>query len=70
MLPLKRIYIESHHITTDSKSSSDFRMDLPINITLPPNSAFCITAITIPVSWYTVETKINHTIYFTINGPA
>ena len=70
MLQLKKIYIDSRHCTSDSKSSSDFKANLPINITLPPNTYFYIIDITIPVSWYSVEAGRNHMIYFRINGPA
>ena len=70
MLPIKNIYIDSRHSAKDSASSSDFKVDLPINLTLPPNTAFYITDITILVSWYTIESGRNNIIYFRINGPA
>ena len=70
MLPIKKIYIDSRHSAKDSTSSSDFKTDLPINLTLPHNTAFYITDITIPVSWYTIEAGRNNIIYFTINGAA
>ena len=70
MLPIKMIYIDTRHSTADSKRTSDFRISLPNNITLPSNTAFYITDITVPVSWYTVEAGRNDTIYFRINGTA
>ena len=70
MLPIKKIYIDTRHSTADSKSTSDFKISLPNNITLPSNTAFYITDITVPVSWYTVEAGRNDTIYFRINGTA
>ena len=68
MLPIKKIYIDSRHRTADSKSTADFKINLPNNNTLPFNTAFYITDITVPVSWYTVEAGRNDTIYFRING--
>ena len=54
MLPIQKIYIDTRHSTADSKSTSDFKISLPNNITLPSNTAFYITDIAVPVSWYTV----------------
>ena len=68
MLTIKKIYIDTRHSTADSKSTSDFKISLPNNITLPSNTAFYITDITVPVSWYTVEAGRNDTIYFRMNG--
>jgi hypothetical protein len=68
MLPIKKIYIDTRPSTADSKSTSDFKISLPNNITLPSNTAFYITDITVPVVWYTVEAGRNDTIYFRING--
>ena len=68
MLPIKKLYIDTRHTTADSKSTSDFKVSLRNNITLPSNTAFYITDITVPVSWYTVEAGRNDTIYFRING--
>ena len=55
MLPLKKIYIDSRHCTSDSRSNSDFKINLPMRITLPTNTSFYKTDSTIPVNWYTVE---------------
>ena len=68
MLPIKKIYIDTRHSTADSKSTSDFKISLPNNITLPSNTAFYITDITVPVNWYPVEAGRNDTIYFRINS--
>jgi hypothetical protein len=67
MLPIKKIYIDTRHITADSKSTSDFNISLPNNITLPSNTAFYIIDIRCPVAWYTAEAGSNDTIYFRIN---
>ena len=68
MLPLKKIYIDSRHCTSDSKGSSEFRIYLPMHIARAPNKPFFVTDITIPVSWYSVEAGRHDTIYFCING--
>ena len=68
MLPIKKIYIDNRHSTADSKSTSDFKISLPNNITLPSSTAFYITDITVTVSWYTVEAGKNDVIYVRING--
>ena len=57
MPPVNQIYIDTRHRTAESKSTSDFKINLPSNITLPSSTAFYIIDITAPVSWYTVETN-------------
>ena len=64
MLPINRINLDTRHRTDDSKSTSDFNIHLPSNITLPYNAAFYITDITVPVRWYTVEVGRNGIIGF------
>ena len=70
MLLVTKIYNYSRHRAKDSASSSDFKVDLPINLTLPHNTSFYITDVTIPVSWYTIEAGRNNIVYYRINGPA
>ena len=62
------IYIYSRHCTYDYSSRSDFNIDLPVNITLPANTAFYITDITIPVSWYMIEAGRNNCLYYRMRG--
>ena len=62
MLPIKKLYTDSRNRSSDSKSSSDFCKDLPININLEPNTSFYITDLTIPVSFYTVESGRNNNV--------
>ena len=54
MLHLKKIHIDRRHCAK-SKSSSDFQINLPVNITLPSNTALYITDIKILVCWCTVD---------------
>ena len=58
ILPINKIYIDTRHSTADSKSTSDCKQ-IPSNKTLPYNTAFYITDITVPVSGYTVEAYKN-----------
>ena len=66
MLPVKQLYIDSRKSRCLKSSSSGFVVDLPVNITLPANTAVYITDITIPVSWYTIEDGRNNSICYRI----
>ena len=41
MLPLKKIYIDSRDRTVDSKSASNFKIELPNTVQMPDNTVFC-----------------------------
>ena len=62
MLPIKYIYIyiDSRHTSNDYESNTDFKIYLPVNISLPENTAFYITDISVPESWYTIESGRNN----------
>ena len=62
-LPLKKIYVDTRYRTSDSVSTSNFKIELPYSVVLPENSTFQLTDICIEHSWLTVETGINDTIY-------
>ena len=68
MLPIKKIYIDSRHKSNDSSSNTDFKIDLPVNIALLDNTAFYITDVTIPVSFYTIEASRNNKLYYRVNN--
>ena len=68
MLPIKKIYIDSRDKTSDSASHTDFRIQLPMSISLPPNTGFYLTDVTIPVSFYTIESNRNQNIYFKVGN--
>ena len=68
MLPIKKIYIDSRDKTSDSASHTDFWIQLPMSISLPANTGFYITDVTIPVSFYTVESNRNQHIYFKVGN--
>ena len=38
MLPIKKIYVDTRFMNLNSKSSSDFTIDLPQSYTLPDNT--------------------------------
>ena len=70
MLPVKKIYIDNKFRAPDSKSSSYFKFELKETILLPQNTIAYIDNITIPHSWYSVETGINDKLYIYICQPA
>ena len=48
MLPIKKIYIDSRFKSQDSKSDSDFYVDLPQNMLMPEGCGFYLDDISIP----------------------
>ena len=67
MLPIKKIYIDSRHSASDDASSTDFKVDLLVNITLPYNTAFYINNVTSPFLELIIASDRNNIIYFRIN---
>lgn len=63
ILPFKKIYIDSKYATSDSKSTSNFKVQLPRTCQLPDDCVFYITDVCIPHSWKTVEEGVNDTLY-------
>ena len=68
MLPIKKIYIDSRFMSSDSKSSSDFKIDLLQNIDLPEDTVFYMDDICIPYSWYVIDEDRNNKFYFKIGS--
>lgn len=66
MLPIKKLYIDSRLKTADSVSDSNFKIDLPYVIQLPPNTVFFITDVCIPHVWKTVEADYNDRLYLQV----
>ncbi len=66
-LPIKKIYIDTRFKTSDSKSSTDFKIDLPNSLYFPSNSVFYIDDIAIPHSWYTIEENVNDKLYIYVS---
>ena len=65
-LPIKKIYIDTKYKARDSLSNSNFKIDLPQTLMFPENSVFYIDDVSIPHSWYTVETNINDKLYLMV----
>ena len=63
-LPIKKIYCDTKFKRHDSKSTSNFKIDLPQTLKLPDNCVFYIDDVSIPRTFYTVETGINDKLYF------
>ena len=66
MLPIKKIYVDSRWKTSNSKSDTDFSIQLPQNYFMPKNTVFFIYHVCIPVSWYSVQKNRNNKFYFKI----
>jgi len=69
MLPIKKIYVDTRLKAPDSRSDSDFFIDLPTTFLMPDDCGFYIEEVCIPHSWYTVEEGINDQLSFTM-GPS
>ena len=59
MPPLKKIYIDSRDRTVDSKSASNFKIELPNTVQMPENTVFFVTDVCIPHVWKTIEGGFN-----------
>ena len=68
MLPIKKIYIDTRFMSSDSESSSNFKVDLPTTVTLPEDTVFYIDDICIPHSWYTIDEERNNKFDFKIGS--
>ena len=68
MLPIKKIYIDTRFMSSDSESSSNFKVDLPMTVELPTDTVFYVDDICIPHSWYTIDEERNNKFYFKIGS--
>ena len=59
MLDIKKVYIDTRFKTPDSKSDSDFFIELPRSLNVPEDTICCVTDIVIPVSWLTIDSRNN-----------
>ena len=69
MLPLKKIYIDSRDRTVDSKSASNFKIELPNTVQMPDNTVFFVTDVCVPHVWKTIEEGFNDRLYLRYNTP-
>ena len=58
-LDIQQIYIDSRFRTNNSKSESDFNIELPRSFNVPDGVIAHIDDIVIPVSWRTVDERNN-----------
>ena len=63
MLHLKKIYIDSRDRTVDSKSASNFKIELPYTVHMLENTVFFVTDVCIPHVWTTIEADFNDKLY-------
>ena len=59
----KKIFIDSNYRLPQSRSSSDFVVELNENVEVPEGTRLHITDISIPVAWKTTETNFYEYIY-------
>ena len=64
MLPYSKIHIDTKYKTADSVSSSDFNIELPETLTLPPNTKVYLTDITMVNTIATLIKDYNDKIYW------
>ena len=63
MLPIKKLYIDSKAKSKDSRSTSDFAIDLVESLTMPDGAVFQVCDVLIPHTWYLID-EHNCNIYF------
>ena len=63
MLPVRKIYVDTKFKTSNSKSNSEFHIQLFESIELPDGCVAYIDDITIAHSWYVIEENVNDKIY-------
>ena len=68
MSRFKKIYIDSHHRTINSNSSSDFEIYLPESQECGDDTKLYVHEITIPNSIYPVQAGLNNIMYFRLTN--
>ena len=69
MLPVKKLYIDSKARTKDSKSTTNFSIDLVESLNMPEGAAFQVCDVLIPHTWYLIDENNCHLYFFEMNGP-
>ena len=64
-----RLYIDSRYRTAESRSSSDFTVELNEALDLPARTKVRIYNLCVPYSWYTVEQGLNEFLYLAEKRP-
>ena len=65
-LKYKKLYIDTRYKTPDSKSTSDFKINLPESLSFESNTCFYIDDFTCGHSWYSIE-DFNNKLYLYIS---
>lgn len=63
-LVIKKIHIDTRFKTVNSKSSSNFSIQLPSPIRLPQNTIMYVCNVCLPVSWYMIAANRNNKFYY------
>jgi hypothetical protein len=66
MSRINRILIDSRFRTLDSRSTSDFRVEIPESVQMDDNMSCVVCDISLPITWYVVERDVNDKLYFRI----
>ena len=70
-LKFKKVYIDTKFKTPDSKSTSDFSIELPETMYFDNNSSvFYIDDICIPHNWYSITENLNDKLYLYVSTPS
>ena len=64
-LMLNKICVDSRFRSPSSKSDSDFTIELPETIMLPPGTKCYVTDVSIVHSWYSIERDTSDKLFFT-----
>jgi hypothetical protein len=67
-LPLKKLYVDSKYKTEKSNDNSNFTIELHENITFGENTIMYIDDVSIPHSFYSIETGYNDKIYMRLDN--
>ena len=63
MLPIKKLYIDSKARSADSKSTTNFAVDLKESLPMPDDATFIVADVMIPHTWYLMSPDQNRTLY-------
>ena len=64
MLPIKKLYIDSKARTADSRSTTNFAIDLVDSLSMPEGAVFSICDVLVPHTWYLIDAGRNNNLYF------
>ena len=59
MLDIEKVYVDTRYKSDDSRSDSDFTIELPRTLNIPENTVCYLTDVVIPVSWSTIDARNN-----------